>query len=68
MSATIGLRNWYPVEFNTEHACWAEVCWIENLEVGRHWEAFCITGEDLGLDITILDTADQDQLDNTRRP
>jgi hypothetical protein len=59
---------WYPVEFNTEHLCWVEICWIENLEIGGHWQAFCIAGEDLGLDITRQDTTDQDQLEQTRRP
>jgi hypothetical protein len=32
--------HWYPVEFNTEHLCWVEICWIENLEIGGHWQAF----------------------------
>jgi hypothetical protein len=59
---------WYTVEFNFKHLCWVEIRWIENLEIGGHWEAFCIAGEDLGLDITSQDTADQDQLDRARRP
>jgi hypothetical protein len=59
---------WYTVEFNFEHLCWVEIHWIENLEIGGHWQAFCIAGEDLGLDITSQDTADQDQLDRARRP
>jgi hypothetical protein len=59
---------WYTVEFNFEHLCWVEICWIENLEIRGHWQAFCIAGEDLGLDITSQDTADQDQLDCARRP
>jgi hypothetical protein len=62
-----GQEHWYPVEFNTECACWAEVCWIENLEIGGHWQAFHIAGEDQGLDITLQDTADQDQIDHARR-
>jgi hypothetical protein len=45
-----------------------EVRWIENLEIGGHWEAFRIAGEDLGLDITSQDAVDQDQLDQARRP
>jgi hypothetical protein len=59
---------WYPVEFNTEHLCWVEIHWIENLEIGGHWQAFCIAREDLGLDITAQDTANQDQLECARRP
>jgi hypothetical protein len=45
-----------------------EICWIENLEIRGHWQAFCIAGEDLGLDITAQDTANQDQLDCASRP
>ena len=45
----------YPVKFNISHVCWAEVCWVENFEAGGHWEAYCITGEDLGLNITSED-------------
>jgi hypothetical protein len=45
-----------------------EIHWIKNLEIGGHWQAFCIAGEDLGLDITSQDTANQDQLDRARRP
>jgi hypothetical protein len=59
---------WYAVEFNFKHLCWVEIRWIENLEIGGHWEAFHIAGEDLGLDITSQDTAAQDQLDRARRP
>jgi hypothetical protein len=61
-------EHWYTVEFNFEHLCWVEICWIENLEIGGHWQAFRIAGEDLGLDITSQDVADQDQLDRARRP
>jgi hypothetical protein len=61
-------EHWYPVEFNTECLCWVEIHWIENLEIRGHWQAFHIAGEDLGLNITRQDTADQDQLENTRRP
>jgi hypothetical protein len=59
---------WYTVEFNFEHLCWVEICWIKNFEIGGHWQAFCIAGEDLGLDIASQDAADQDQLDRARRP
>src|SRR6202453_4252512 len=52
-SANNDLNEYYPVKFNTEYYCWVEVCWIENLEIGGHWEAFCSAGPDLGLDITI---------------
>jgi hypothetical protein len=62
-----GEEHWYPVEFNTERACWTEIRWIENLEVGGHWEAFRIAGPDLGLDITLQDAADQDRIDHARR-
>jgi predicted dehydrogenase len=61
-------EHWYAVEFNFKHLCWVEIHWIENLEIGGHWQAFRIAGEDLGLDITSQDTADQDQLDRARRP
>ena len=44
--------NQYPVEFHPERVCWVEIRWIENLEIGGHWEAFRIAGTDLGLDIT----------------
>jgi hypothetical protein len=60
-------EHWYPVEFNFEHLCWVEIRWIENLEIGGTWEAFCIAGEDLGLDITPQDAEDQDRLDRARR-
>jgi hypothetical protein len=55
-----GQEHWYPVEFNTKCVCWTEVHWIENLKIGRHWQAFHIAGEDLGLDIMLQDTANQD--------
>jgi hypothetical protein len=47
-----GIPVWYPVEFNPEHICWVEVCWAEPAGSEGYWQAFCITGEDLGLDIT----------------
>jgi hypothetical protein len=40
-------ERWYAVEFNFKHLCWVEICWIENLEIGGHWQAFRIAGEDL---------------------
>jgi hypothetical protein len=43
---------WYPVEFNPEHICWVEVCWVEPAGSEGYWQAFRIAGEDLGLDIT----------------
>jgi hypothetical protein len=61
-------EHWYTVEFNFEHLCWVEIHWIENLEIGGHWQVFCIAGEDLGLDITAQDAADQDRDDQARRP
>jgi hypothetical protein len=47
-----GIPAWYPVEFNPEHICWVEVCWAEHAGSEGYWQAFRITGEDLGLDIT----------------
>jgi hypothetical protein len=61
-----GEEHWYPVEFNTECACWTEIRWIENLEISGYWQAFCIAGPDLGLDITLQDTAEQDRIDHAR--
>jgi hypothetical protein len=61
-------EHWYTVDFNFEHLCWVEIRWIENLEIGGHWQAFHIAGEDLGLDITAQDAADQDRLEHIRRP
>ena len=46
-----GDEHWYPVEFISDRACWVEIRWHENLELGGHWEAFRIAGADLGLDI-----------------
>jgi hypothetical protein len=47
-----GIRSWYPVEFNSEHICWVEIRWAEPAGSEGYWQAFCIAGEDLGLDIT----------------
>jgi hypothetical protein len=47
-----GIPAWYPVEFNSEHICWVEVRWAEPAGSKGYWQAFRITGEDLGLDIT----------------
>jgi hypothetical protein len=47
-----GIPAWYPVEFNPEHICWVEICWIEPAGSEGYWQAFRIAGEDLGLDIT----------------
>jgi hypothetical protein len=47
-----GIPAWYPVEFNQEHICWVEVHWAEPAGSEGYWQAFRITGEDLGLDIT----------------
>ena len=46
-----GDKDWYPVEFIPNRACWVEIRWHENLEQGGHWEAFRIAGADLGLNI-----------------
>ena len=48
-------ERFYPVEFICERACWVEICWHENLEIGGHWEAFRIASPDLGLNITPAD-------------
>ena len=45
----------YPVEFIHPHVCWFEIHWVENFEVGGHWEAYWIAAEDLGLNITSED-------------
>ena len=50
-----GDEHWYPVEFISDRACWVEIHWHKNLEAGGHWEAFRITGADLGLDIYPVD-------------
>jgi hypothetical protein len=47
-----GVEAWYPVEFNSEHICWVEIHWQEPAGSKGYWQAFCIAGEDLGLDIT----------------
>jgi hypothetical protein len=47
-----GTGNWFPIEFNEEHVCWVEVRWIEPAGSEGYWQAFRITGEDLGVDIT----------------
>jgi hypothetical protein len=47
-----GIPAWYPAEFNPEHICWVEVCWVEPAGSEGYWQAFRIAGEDLGLDIT----------------
>jgi hypothetical protein len=47
-----GIPAWYPVEFNPEHVCWVEVHWAEPAGSEGYWQAFRLTGEDLGLDIT----------------
>jgi hypothetical protein len=47
-----GISAWYPVEFNQEHICWVEIRWVEPAGSEGYWQAFCIAGEDLGLDIT----------------
>ena len=54
-SANNDPNEYYPVEFNSEYGCWVEVRWIENLELGGHWEAFRTAGPDLGCDITQSD-------------
>jgi hypothetical protein len=57
-----GLSNWYPVEFNFEQVCWVEVCWVEPVTGEGYWQAFCIAGEDLHLDISMAELAEQDHI------
>jgi hypothetical protein len=47
-----GNGTWFPLEFNEEHACWVEVCWIQPAGSEGYWQAFRIAGQDLGVDIT----------------
>jgi hypothetical protein len=47
-----GTGNWFPIEFNEEHACWVEVHLQEPAGSEAYWQAFRIAGEDLGVDIT----------------
>jgi hypothetical protein len=47
-----GTGTWFPVDFNEEHACWVEVRLQEPAGSEAYWQAFRITGQDLGLDIT----------------
>jgi hypothetical protein len=44
--------TWFPIDFNEEHVCWVEVCWVEPTGSESYWQAFRIAGEDLGVDIT----------------
>jgi hypothetical protein len=44
--------TWFPIEFNEEHVCWVEVRLQEPAGSKPYWQAFRITGEDLGVDIT----------------
>ena len=45
--------TYFPVEFNFDHLCWVEICWNRQEE---HWEAFCLAGADLGIDIPLSET------------
>jgi hypothetical protein len=44
--------TWFPIDFNEEHVCWVEVRLQEPAGSEAYWQAFRITGEDLGVDIT----------------
>jgi hypothetical protein len=57
-----GLSSWYPVEFNFKQVCWVEVHWVEPVAGEGYWQAFHIAGEDLHLDITPAELAEQDQV------
>ena len=61
-------ERFFPVEFNSARICWVEICWIENLREGGHWEAFRIAATDLGLDITVEEaTSAQDRAEAAER-
>jgi hypothetical protein len=62
-----GHSNWYPVEFNFEQVCWVEVHWVEPVAGEGYWQAFRIAGEDLHLDITPAELAEQDQVEAEQR-
>jgi hypothetical protein len=62
-----GSTNWYPVEFNFERICWAEVRWVEPVAGEGYWQAFRIAGEDLQLDITAEEVTEQDRLEAEQR-
>jgi hypothetical protein len=62
-----GSTNWYPVEFNFERICWAEVRWVEPVAGEGYWQAFRIAGEDLCLDITANEVAEQDRVEAEQR-
>jgi hypothetical protein len=47
-----GISAWYPVDLNPEHICSVEIRWAEPAGSEGYWQAFCIAGEDLRLDIT----------------
>ena len=51
--------NFYiPVEFDLDHFCWVEICWITEPETSieaDHWEVFQPAREELGLDITVAE-------------
>jgi hypothetical protein len=47
-----GTGTWFPLDFNEEHVCWVEVRWIQPAGSEGYWQAFRITGQDLGVDIT----------------
>jgi hypothetical protein len=44
--------TWFPIDVNEEHVCWVEVRLQEPAGSEAYWQAFRITGEDLGVDIT----------------
>jgi hypothetical protein len=44
--------RYYPVEFNFEQRCWVEVCFREDTDYRRYWQAYRTAATDLGLDIT----------------
>jgi hypothetical protein len=62
-----GSINWYPVVFNFKQVCWVEVCWVEPVTGEGYSQAFRIAGEDLCLDITPAELAEQDQVEAAQR-
>ena len=57
--------TYFPVEFNFDHLCWVEIHWNRQEE---HWEAFCLAGADLGVDIPLSKTRAGEYRDSPNPP
>ena len=57
--------TYFPVEFNFNHLCWVEIHWNRQEE---HWEAFCLAGADLGVDIPLSETRAGEYYDSPNPP